>query len=182
MAKAERSAVIAQLAEVFRDYGYEGASLAHITAGTGLGKGSLYHFFPGGKEDMAAAVLAEIDTWFVRHVFEPLRQQDAAQGIATMLDEVQRYFHGGARVCLVGVFALGNERDQFSSSINGYFSEWAAALADALQRQGHAPATAQELAEEAIISIQGALVIARAFNQPETFVRALERLAGRLAG
>jgi hypothetical protein len=29
-----------------------------------LGKGSLYHFFPGGKEDMAKAVLDEVAVWF----------------------------------------------------------------------------------------------------------------------
>ena len=180
MAKAERSAVIAQLSEVFRNYGYEGASLAHITAGTGLGKGSLYHFFPGGKEDMATAVLAEIDAWFVAHVFDPLRLQDAAQGVATMFDEVRRYFHGGARVCLVGVFALGNERDYFSNAINGYFAAWATSLQNALQRLGHDDQSAEVLAEETLIAIQGALVIARAWNDPAAFIRTLDRVAARL--
>ena len=54
----ERADVLPMLGEVFREHGFEGASLAAITARTGLGKGSLYHFFPGGKEEMAAAVLA----------------------------------------------------------------------------------------------------------------------------
>ena len=61
---AERSDVLPLLAEVFREHGYEGASLSLISKATGLGKGSLYHFFPGGKEEMAVAVLAEIDGWF----------------------------------------------------------------------------------------------------------------------
>ena len=52
-----------------------------ITAGTGLGKGSLYHLFPGGKAEMAAAVLAEIDAWFEAAVFAPLRDRpDTRQG------------------------------------------------------------------------------------------------------
>ncbi|HKX35432.1 MAG TPA: TetR/AcrR family transcriptional regulator, partial [Rhizorhapis sp.] len=46
----ERSDIIPVLGEVFREHGFEGASLAIISARTGLGKGSLYHFFPGGKE------------------------------------------------------------------------------------------------------------------------------------
>ena len=61
---AERSDVIPVLAEIFREHGFEGASLSIIGEKTGLGKGSLYHFFPGGKEEMAASVLHEIDTWF----------------------------------------------------------------------------------------------------------------------
>src|SRR5690348_16932169 len=47
---AERSDVIPQLGELFRKHGFVGTSLSLITAHTGLGKGSLYHFFPGGKE------------------------------------------------------------------------------------------------------------------------------------
>ena len=57
----ERRDVLRALGEVFRAHGYEGASLTLITEATGLGKGSLYHLFPGGKEQMAAEVLAEID-------------------------------------------------------------------------------------------------------------------------
>ena len=52
----ERGDVLPALTEVFRTHGYEGASLALISRHTGLGKGSLYHFFPGGKEEMAAEV------------------------------------------------------------------------------------------------------------------------------
>ena len=46
----ERPDVIPLVAEVFRNFGDGGASLIRITEKTGLGKGSLYHFFPGGKE------------------------------------------------------------------------------------------------------------------------------------
>src|SRR5437762_12723369 len=56
---AGRAALLPVLGEVFRAHGYEGATLALITEATGLGKGSLYHFFPGGKAQMAAAVLDE---------------------------------------------------------------------------------------------------------------------------
>ena len=61
---AERAGILPVLAEVFRAHGYEGASLSLITRATGLGKGSLYHLFPGGKAEMAACGLAEIDAWF----------------------------------------------------------------------------------------------------------------------
>ena len=60
----EGADVLPALGEVFREHGFEGASLSVIGKRTGLGKGSLYHFFPGGKEEMAAAVLTEIDGRF----------------------------------------------------------------------------------------------------------------------
>lgn len=178
---AERSDVLPQLAEVFRHYGFEGASLARITAGTGLGKGSIYNFFPGGKDEMAAAVLAEIDAWFLQRVFAPLRQgADVGAGIDAMFDAVEEYFLSGQKVCLVGVFALGCERDRFAAQVRDYFAEWIAALADALGRGGRDAATAQSLAEEVVGAIQGALVLARALERPEAFAAALRRWRLRL--
>ena len=178
---AERDDVIPLLAEVFRNYGFEGASLARISEGTKLGKGSIYHFFPGGKEEMASAVLAQIDDWFRRNVFEPLRQgADAERGIAAMFDEVGRYFLSGRKVCLVGVFALGNERDRFADKVRDYFAAWIDALAAALVRAGHDGAEANALAEEAVGGIQGALVLSRAFDRTEVFTATLDRLRARL--
>ena len=178
----ERGDVIPLLAEVFRTYGFEGASLSRISEGTRLGKGSMYNFFPGGKDEMADAVLAEIDGWFRAQVFEPLRgADDAAQGIARMFVAVGRYFESGRKVCLVGVFALGNERDRFAVKVRDYFEAWIAALAAALVRAGKDGAAAAELAEEVVGGIQGALVLARAFDRPDVFVTTMQRLRIRLS-
>jgi len=178
---AERDDVIPMLAEVFRTYGFEGASLARISEGTKLGKGSIYHFFPGGKEEMAEAVLAQVDAWFKHHVFEPLNEAaDAMEGIRAMFDDVGRYFLSGRRVCLVGVFALGSERDRFSNRVRDYFAAWIDALAAALVRTGRTPQEAQALAREVVGGIQGALVLARALNQTEIFTETLSSLQGRL--
>jgi len=177
----ERGDVVPLLAEVFRTYGFEGASLARISDGTGLGKGSIYNFFPGGKEEMAQAVLAHIDGWFRDQVFQPLREcADAGQGVADMFTAVGRYFLSGRKVCLVGVFALGHERDRFAVKVQAYFAEWIAALASALERGGRTAAVARDLAEDAVGGIQGALVLARAADEPELFMCALERMRLRL--
>ncbi|NRP70740.1 putative HTH-type transcriptional regulator YxaF [Ensifer psoraleae] len=178
---AERSDVIPVLAEIFREHGFEGASLSVISAKTGLGKGSLYHFFPGGKEEMATTVLREIDQWFDDHVYAPLRQaEDPREAIGAMCRSVADYFRSGRRVCLVGAFALDNIRDRFADQVRDYFAGWRAALATALEKTGNDPASARELAEEAVIAIQGALVLGRALDDPAVFERALARVEARL--
>ncbi|AOB32317.1 TetR family transcriptional regulator [Bordetella sp. H567] len=177
---AERQDVIPILAEIFRRYGYEGTSLSRITEGTGLGKGSLYHFFPGGKEEMAAAVLAHIDDWFQGNVYAPLRQAPSPQaGIAAMFDEVSRYFLSGRKVCLVGVFALGHERDRFAQAISSYFRDWAGTLAATLQSGGVPAAPARDLAEDIVGGIQGGLVLARAWSDPQVYGRTIRGLRER---
>ena len=178
---AERSDVVPLLGEVFREYGFDGASLAVIGERTGLGKGSLYHFFPGGKEEMAAAVLKEIDAWFEAEVYTPLRKaSDPRAAIDGMIGAVDTYFRSGRRICLVGAFALDNVRDRFATAVKGYFAEWRAALASALERAGSPPDIARALSEETVIAIQGALVLSRALDDPTVFSRALETTRARL--
>lgn len=175
--------MLAALGEVFRAYGYEGASLALISEATGLGKGSLYHFFPRGKEQMAREVLASIDAWFEREIYRPLRtNSDPREAIAQMFAGVDRYFRSGRRVCLVGVVALGQARDLFAQRVRGYFAGWIDALAAALRRLGHPQPAARRLAERAVLEIQGALVLARAVNDPKVFGRALRQSEQDLIG
>lgn len=169
-----RGEILAQLGEVFRAHGYEGTSLTLITQATGLGKGSLYNLFPGGKEQMAKEVLAEIDGWFERNVFAPLRSGE--QGVEAMLDAVETYFQSGRRVCLVGVFALGSARDTFGRTLHGYFKSWDDALAAALRRKGLPRAEAEQKSEDILLGIQGALVLARANRDAGVFTRAIERM------
>ncbi|MEZ5839282.1 MAG: TetR/AcrR family transcriptional regulator [Hyphomicrobiales bacterium] len=174
--------LIAQLGEVFREHGFDGASMAAITAATGLGKGSLYHAFPGGKDEMATAVLADIERWFQDEVFGPLGNPELAPALALgrMLDACETYFEGGGRVCLVGAFALGETRDRFHGAVSSYFGNWRDALSSALGRAGLAEADAIALAEEAISRIQGSLVLARALGDPACFRRELARLRAAL--
>lgn len=173
----ERNDVLPVLADIFRTYGFEGASLSVISEKTGLGKGSLYHFFPGGKEEMATAVLDDIDGWFEVHIYRPLRESDdPRQAIEGMCRSVADYFHSGQRVCLVGAFALDNVRDHFGERIHGYFARWTGALTAALERLDLDTKMAKNLAEEAVLSIQGALILARALNEAAVFERALSRV------
>ncbi len=178
---AERADAIEPLAAVFRDYGYDGASLSLIAKATGMGKGSLYHFFPNGKAEMASAVLERIDSWFETNIFIPLRVDAApAQAISAMLGLLLEYFESGRQICFVGLLALTNTRDDFSAAVTGYFTRWLAALSNAFCRQGLPIVEAEMRAEEMLESIQGAIVFARAMDDPAVFGRAVKRLRERL--
>ncbi|MBY3050570.1 MULTISPECIES: TetR/AcrR family transcriptional regulator [Rhizobium] len=176
----ERADIVPLLAEIFRELGYEGTSLSRITERTGIGKGSLYHFFPGGKEEMARSVLADVDAWFEHAIYRPLRKDDAREAIAAMWTNVNDYFRSGRRICLVGSFALDETRERFSAAIGDYFIRWIDALRSALIRAGCPEGEAQALAEEGVAGIQGALVLSRALDDRMVFTRSLDTLAKRL--
>ena len=177
---SERRDLVPILGELFREHGFAGTSLSIIMARTGLGKGSLYHFFPDGKQGMADAVLDDVATWFEDEVFTPLREsRDPAAGIERMFEATVRFFQSGRRICLVGTFALDDTRDRFASIVQGYFAAWRDALATALRRRGYTGAAAREIAEDILAGIQGALVLARSQDDPQIFMRAVQRLRNR---
>lgn len=172
----ERAAAIPALAETFRIHGYEGASLSMLCSATGLGKGSLYNFFPGGKEEMMAAVLADIDQWFDTAIFAPLaRSDDAARAIHAMMEDVSAYFHAGGRICLVGWIGLGASREVFGDRVHSYFARWIAALSQCLESGGVPAQQAAGLSEEAVSAIQGAIILSRALDDRGTFTRIVNR-------
>ncbi|HEY0295318.1 MAG TPA: TetR/AcrR family transcriptional regulator [Bordetella sp.] len=179
MARAvtERADVIAPLAATFRTHGFAGASLSVISKSTGLGKGSLYHFFPGGKEEMAQAVLDQVSAWFQLNVNEPLAAAGAPGArIAAMFTACEAYFRSNQLVCLFGAFALGQEQRRFTGQIRRYFDDWTIALAAALRDAGWPPAQASARALDVVAGVQGALVIARASDDPDVFAALLGRL------
>ena len=177
---AERADAIPLLAEAFREFGFEGASISRLCERTGLGKGSLYLFFPGGKEEMAAAVLASVEQWFTHNIFQPLETLPPADAVAGMIEAVADYFQSGRRICLVGAFALDGTRDRFAPILNRYFTHWHKALAIALQRGGLPAAEAESRSLAALITIQGALVLSRALDSEQPFRTALDGLRQRL--
>ena len=175
-----REAILARIAEVFREHGHDGASLARLTEATGLGRGSLYHFFPGGKRQMVEEVLDHVDGWFARHVFGPLRDEpDPERALASMLDRVDDYFRSGRRVCLVGAFALNRSGDAFAGRVGGYFERWLGHLEPVLARRGRADPAGDAL--RVLVEIQGALVLAAALGRIDPFAATVARLRAELA-
>lgn len=178
---SEKADVIPVLAEVFREHGYEGTSLSLISQATSLGKGSLYHFFPGGKDEMMTSVLAVIDHWFETEIFQPLlTSTQPAASLEAMFEAVLAYFASGQRVCLVGLLGLSNSRDRFADAIRTYFIRWVQALTTALRGRHATEQAAREHAEQIVAGIQGAIVLARALDAPDVFARIVGEMKRRL--
>ena len=130
---------------------------------------------------MAEAVLRESDAWFAEHVFRPLRDADDPQlAVSQMFQALDLYFQSGDRICLAALFALGTARDRFEIDVRNYFVLWHDTLADALLRMGFEAPAATAFAEEILINIEGALILARALGDPLPFSRTLARLKARL--
>jgi AcrR family transcriptional regulator len=182
-ASLTREAAVARLFPVFRDRGYAGASLAELAKASGLGKSSLYHYFPGGKEDMALAVIDYADAWLHQHVLRALRGTGAPRArLGRMLSALDRLYAGGSNGCLLGALVLGGARDRFQRQLHAAFSQWVDALAGLLEESGIPRTAARERAQDAIARIEGALILAGGLDDSAPFRRTLQRLPKDLLG
>ena len=168
---ATRDEIVLTLYDLFRRSGYDAVSIADISAATGLGKSSLYHHFPGGKPDMAEAVAGFARAHMRESVFDRLRAEGPlTRKLAAMTDFVSRMYEGGGAPCLIASMMISpNAGPQAIDTVKAIVADWIDALAGALRREGAPAATARKRATEAVIAIQGALVVARATGDRRIF-------------
>ena len=58
--EARREAMLGAARAVFAEKGYEGATLDEVAERAGFGKGTLYNYFPGGKEEILFALMDDV--------------------------------------------------------------------------------------------------------------------------
>ena len=177
----EREEVVERIMAVLRRTGYDGASLAELSKATGLGKSSLYHHFPDGKDDMVRAVLDHLEEALRVGVFEPLRARGAPQKrVAAMVAAIDQFYRHGHESCVLAQLVLGTTRDRFRDRLTRIFTEWTAAVATVVADAGFSRAVARQRAEEAVLRIEGALVLAGGLNDEKVFSRTLRSLSKSL--
>ena len=176
--KIESDALLEKLFELFRATGYDGASLGQLAEATGLKKASLYHRFPNGKEQMAASVLTYANEWIQAHILAPLhRAGDPETRLAEALTGFRTLYDDGRKACLLRAFSLGSSTSQFSPAVGAAFQALLDGLAHLARDYGHPDAEALRWAENTVVALEGALVVAGAMQKPELFQRALDQMA-----
>lgn len=182
-AKVDDAALLERLTAVFQRYGYEGASLTRLCEATGLQRASLYHRFPGGKEQMAEAVLEGVALWLETHVLQPLRGAGSPeQRVRQMAGQLDALYRGGERSCLLDTLSLGDAGGPFRTAVRAAAQSWLGAMEKVAREAGRSRAAARRLAEGALVRIEGSLVVARTTGSPGAFRRALDGLPALLTG
>lgn len=175
--------LLERLTAVFRRHGYDGASLSVISDATGLQRSSLYHRFPGGKEEMAAEAARALGGHFGGQVLAPLGgDEPVGVRLAAVSGALLRFYDGGGAGCLLDVLTIGSPGPATTNALAEVTRAWIAAFAGAARQAGFAPADARRRAEDAIAAIEGGLVLARVTGDRKAFRRALQRLGPTLTG
>jgi AcrR family transcriptional regulator len=185
-----RDRIVAAAADGFARRGYAGTGLKAILSASHAPFGSLYHFFPGGKEELGAAAIRTSGVTYrelVEGFFPPG---------ADVVDATRAFFAGGAEVlvatdyadaCPIATITLetASESEPMREASAEVFESWIEVLRARLVEAGLAAATAREIAVELFCAVEGAFLHCRATRSTEaleiTGRAAVARVAGALS-
>src|SRR3954453_5573311 len=178
--------IVEASAELFRRQGYSGTGIKQILAEASAPFGSLYHHFPGGKEELGAEAIRRSG-----HLYGQLFP--AIVGPAPdLLTGIADFFAGAAQTlvetgyadaCPIATVALevSSTSEPMRDACAEVFDAWIAGAAEHFARHGIAPDRARELALHFLCALEGAFVLARALRSTEPLTVAGEAVCEELA-
>lgn len=81
---------------------------------------------------------------------------------------------------MLAILQSGTGRDLFHDSVKASVEQWIAAIAVVVVEAGIDPMVARQRAEDALIAIQGSLVVSQALDDPALFQRVMQALPQQL--
>ena len=167
-----RDRILFAAAELLRRQGYAGTGLKQIAAQAEAPFGSIYHFFPGGKDELGEEVLRTGGDFFGR-LYRLIA--DEAPDLPSGLDA---FFAGAgetlratdyADACPIATVAgeVASTNERLRSASADVFASWLAALEADLHGAGVTGARARELALACLALLEGAFLLSRTLRSTD---------------
>lgn len=169
-----RARIVSAALDLMRSRGFDAASMRDIIEAAQAPRGSLQHYFPGGKEQLAieaielgsAAVGAVIDEAFARHRTAETAMRWFFDGSATRLVDTDYGFG-----CPVATIALERASlgagDPVGDACRAALDDWLQRLATGFAGYGADARRAKRLASVVLAQYEGALLLGRVRRTPE---------------
>ncbi|WP_053847024.1 TetR/AcrR family transcriptional regulator [Streptomyces sp. NRRL B-24085] len=171
MSQQARDRLVESAARLFRRQGYAATGVKQLLDDSGTVAGSLYHHFPGGKEQVAVAVVEKAG----QEVGTALKALlDRSDDVNAALDRwITRLIHAldasdGLDGCPIAPLALEapTASGPLQRAAAAQFTAWATTLSTALRDEGHPADDADRLGLVLLSAIEGALLLSRTSGDP----------------
>jgi len=186
MAKAQvkaptRDRILGATAALLRRKGYTGTGLKEIVKASEAPFGSVYHFFPGGKEELGAEAIRVSGRTYNALI------QAFYEGASDLVTATSEFFEAGAQVlretnyedaCPIATVALevASTSEPMREATADVFESWISDLTGYLVGSGADPTKARKASITLFNLVEGAFILCRAWRSTEPM-----ELAGRLA-
>ncbi|HEY5927362.1 MAG TPA: TetR/AcrR family transcriptional regulator [Kofleriaceae bacterium] len=161
-----RKKLVATTADLLQRQGYHATGLAQIVAESGAPRGSLYFYFPDGKDQLAVAALdVSSREWRARidaAIDAAADLGQAAEAVCRLLadDLADSDYQRGCPVAAVALEAAATS-GPVRKAVEGHYAEWSDAIVERLSKRGMARDQARQLATFMLAAVEGALLLAK---------------------
>jgi len=170
-----RERLVSTAADLFGRQGLSATGIKQILAGSNAQFSSLYHHFPGGKDQLAAEAIRTAGLGYQQFV------EEIWDGAGDLLAGVRSIFDGAAYVleatdyadaCPIATIALevASTNEDLRLATAEVFESWNRAAVARFVAGGITPSVARELAVALIALLEGAFVLSRAAKSPESML------------
>jgi AcrR family transcriptional regulator len=167
-----RDRIVDSSSELFRRQGYAGTGIKQILAAANAPFGSLYHFFPGGKEQLGAETIRSSGRLYME-LFATIAVQ-----APDVVSAVEDFFSGAAETlvhsdyadaCPIATVALevASTNEPLRQASADVFDLWIDGATQYFAAAGIPAQTARELALSMLCLLEGAFVFCRALRSTE---------------
>lgn len=178
-----RDRIVAATCELFRRQGMTGTGLKQIAQSAGAPFGSIYHFFPGGKAQLADEAIRAAGAMYrdlVLAVFDQNGPDLAATirtAFAAAADNLIATDYTDA--CPIATIALevASTDEDLRHATAEVFTDWIEQGTERIADTGLPPGTRRRLILGFITGLEGAFVLSRALRDPEPLFAAGETVA-----
>jgi len=157
--------MIASTALLVRERGARATSIDDVLAHSGAPRGSVYHHFPGGRDQLLREATAFAGEVVARRLERGIGR-DPLQALDTFLGTYREELiaSGFRSGCPLVAVAIESREDGpgLQDAAGAAFERWAALLARSFTEGGVAEARARELSVMTLAAVEGALVLCRA--------------------
>ena len=186
MAEGTRDRFLTATANLLQERGYRGTSLNDILAASGAPRGSLYYYFPGGKEELAREATEREVRKISDFLAAAFRESDGpVAAVRAYVEGARDHTRAGGFLLGCPVASLVLESPEASSSIRAICEEalddWHALIRDGIAASGIPAERADSLATLILTSVEGALIVARSRRDSEPLDTLAEELAAAVA-
>ena len=178
MTTDSRAKMIRAAAKLIRTRGLTDTSFSDVVAESGAPRGSIYHHFPDGKEQLAGEAIRWTSEWALGR-----QRSCTATTAAGVLDcffdlwrPLVRHSRGTEGCVVAGVAVDTSTSDELIHLVRETFRAWVSVLTDQLEKVGVPPSRARPIAVATVAGMEGALILCRA----EGDIAPLETVAAEL--
>ncbi|MEM9038069.1 MAG: TetR/AcrR family transcriptional regulator [Actinomycetota bacterium] len=167
-----------------REHGYTGTGMQDLLRDAGVSSSSMYHFFPGGKEELVAAAIRRDGHAAAERLAEVLSGRALTEAIDAIFgaaaDEMAE--HDFALGCPIGVPAteVAADSEPIREAASEVFAAWAASYAAGLRSAGYDAGDADRMGRFIVATYEGAVALARATRSTVPYADAAAFLGAHL--